>query len=103
MSAQIAKTGLTFKLPESLSYHTTWDDADYEPVLPARTRGLLARLAGAVVARFNQWVERRTALEELSGMNDRELADIGLSRSDIPRVTEPGFVEEHATRGVVHA
>ena len=103
MSAQIAKTGLTFKLPESLSYHTTWDDADYEPVVPARSRGLLARLAATVSARASQWAARRTALAELSGMTDRELADIGLSRSDIPRVTEPGFVEQHAGRGAVHA
>ena len=100
MSAPIAKTELSFKLPESLSYHTTWDDADCEPVLPARRRGLLARLAGAVVARYAAWNARRLALEELTGMTDRELADIGLSRADIPRVSEQDFADEHAARGV---
>ncbi len=101
MSAPIAKTELSFKLPESLSYHTTWDDADYEPVLPARRRGLLARLASAVTERFAAWNARRVAIEELAGMTDRELADIGLSRADIPRVTEKNFADEHASRGMV--
>ena len=101
MSAPIAKTELSFKLPESLSYHTTWDDADYEPVLPVRRRSLLARLASAVAERYAAWNARRVAIEELGGMTDRELADIGLSRADIPRVTEKEFAEEHASRGVV--
>ena len=88
---------------KSLSYHTTWDDADYEPAQPARHHGLLARLAGTLASRVSAWAARQTAEAELAGMTDRELADIGLSRSDIPRVSDRDFVEEHMTRGVVHA
>jgi uncharacterized protein YjiS (DUF1127 family) len=103
MSAPIAKTELSFKLPESLSYHTTWDDADYEPVLPSRRQGLFARLARGVARSYAAWNARRVAVEELTGMTDRELADIGLSRADIPRVSEQEFAEEHASRGVARA
>ena len=100
MSAPLAKTELSYKLPEMLSYHSTWDDADYEPKLPAAHPGLFARMIGATRARVAHWAVRRQALTELGDMNDRELADIGLSRADIPRVADAGFIEEHATRGV---
>lgn len=103
MSAPIAKTELTFKLPGMLSYHSTWDDADYEPAQPAGRHGLMARMVAGVCARAAAWNARRQAVEELSGMTDRELADIGLSRSDIPRVTDRDFIEEHAARGVARA
>ncbi len=37
--------------------------------------------------RFLQaWKQHRRALRELSQLSDRELADIGISRSEIPRV-----------------
>ena len=32
------------------------------------------------------WKRYNASLRELSRLNDRELADIGISRSDIPRV-----------------
>jgi uncharacterized protein YjiS (DUF1127 family) len=39
------------------------------------------------VIRFLQaWRRYNTSLRELSSLGDRELADIGISRSDIPRV-----------------
>ena len=103
MSAPITKTELSFKLPQMLSYHSTWDDADYEPARPARHTGLLARMAEGIRTRAAAWTARHRAMEELADMTDRELADIGLSRSDIPRVTERDFIEEHAARGVVRA
>jgi len=37
------------------------------------------------------WPERRAAYERLRGYSDRQLADIGLTRGDLPRVFEPGF------------
>jgi uncharacterized protein YjiS (DUF1127 family) len=99
MSAPISKTELAFKLPETLSYHSTWDDADYEPVVPAARPGLAARLMGGARARFSAWNARRVALDALAGMTDRELADIGIARSDIPRVMSRAFIEEHAGNG----
>ena len=47
-------------------------------------RGLLRRVAHLL----NGWNEiraRAAAMDELSHLSDAELADIGLSRSDIPR------------------
>jgi uncharacterized protein YjiS (DUF1127 family) len=96
MSAPISKSDLAFSLPASLSYHSTWDDADYEPVQPQRRHGLFARLAAPIVARVQAWSVRERAVSELSAMSDRDLADIGLTRSDIPRVSDPDFIAERA-------
>jgi uncharacterized protein YjiS (DUF1127 family) len=39
------------------------------------------------IMRFTRsWRRYNASLRELSHLNDRELADIGISRSDIPRV-----------------
>ncbi|HTV35040.1 MAG TPA: DUF1127 domain-containing protein [Xanthobacteraceae bacterium] len=32
------------------------------------------------------WREYGTTVRELSSLNDRELADLGITRSDIPRI-----------------
>ncbi len=41
----------------------------------------------ASIVRFiRQWNRYNQSLTELSRLGDRELADIGISRSDIPRV-----------------
>ncbi len=36
--------------------------------------------------RVGAWRQRRAAVAELSGLSDRELADIGVSRQEIPQV-----------------
>jgi uncharacterized protein YjiS (DUF1127 family) len=36
--------------------------------------------------RFQAWRERQQAIAELSGLDDRMLADIGLRRGDIPYI-----------------
>jgi uncharacterized protein YjiS (DUF1127 family) len=40
----------------------------------------------ALVRFVQSWKRYNTSLRELSQLGDRELADIGISRSDIPRV-----------------
>jgi len=41
----------------------------------------------ASIVRFiHQWKRYNKSLSELSRLGDRELADIGISRSDIPRL-----------------
>jgi uncharacterized protein YjiS (DUF1127 family) len=42
---------------------------------------------------FRAWRRYETSLRELSRLGDRELADIGVARSDIPRISW-----EHANR-----
>lgn len=39
-----------------------------------------------VIGAFQQWRRYNRSLVELSRLGDRELADIGISRGDIPRV-----------------
>ena len=50
-------------------------------------RPLLGRMAQAVA----EWPRRRAVLAELSMLSDRELADIGLNRTDLKRVFDPGY------------
>jgi uncharacterized protein YjiS (DUF1127 family) len=43
-----------------------------------------------VLAQLNSWRARRSAEAELSALSDRELADIGLTRQEIPSVVRRG-------------
>jgi len=98
MNASINKNEFSFNLPEMLSYHSTWDDSDYEPVLPRRRQSWVARLAGLPLRWASAYGERRRVVNELVRMSDRELADLGISRYDIPRVFDPAFAAERAAR-----
>ena len=97
MSVHPSKQAVAFKLPEMLSYHSTWDDADYEPVLPHR-RNWADRLG--FLGRACNLTRRMSVRNELYSMSDRELADIGISRYDIGRVFDPEFAREYAARGL---
>ena len=56
--------------------------------LSVRARpGFLSRVRTALAS----WAERRVVLAELRALSDRELADIGLHRADLPRVFDPAF------------
>jgi uncharacterized protein YjiS (DUF1127 family) len=52
------------------------------PVLKGLTTMFLSQLVGV----YRQWRRYNQSLRELNRLGDRELADIGLSRADIPRV-----------------
>jgi len=39
-----------------------------------------------IVSRYKAWKRHETVRRELSQLTDRELADIGISRSDIDRI-----------------
>lgn len=102
MSASTANSQFNFKLP-SLSYiDAKWE----EPALrsPAaspravRNTGLAAWLSRQVAA-FVAWRNAKAAALELSAMSDYELADIGLSRSDLSRAFESGFNQDLYQRG----
>jgi uncharacterized protein YjiS (DUF1127 family) len=43
-------------------------------------------MIAAIVRFVREWKRYNQSLNELSRLGDRELADIGISRSDIPRV-----------------
>ena len=102
MSAQIADSEFAFKLP-SLSYiDAEWEDHDLrvDSASPqgARKRGLAgwwSRQAAALVA----WRRNNEAARELSAMSDRQLADIGISRSDLARVFDAAHNQDLGQRG----
>ena len=58
---------------------------------------MLSRFADGLVGRFENWRARERAFRELSSLDDRALADIGLSRSEIPFVLDQS-VEDSVTR-----
>lgn len=43
-------------------------------------------MLSAIVRRFQDWRRYGLAVQELSQLSDRELADIGITRADIPRI-----------------
>ncbi len=55
-------------------------------------------LVGRARAWFAQAQRRRRAMNELQMLTDHELADIGLARSEIPMIFEPGFAEQYDSR-----
>jgi uncharacterized protein YjiS (DUF1127 family) len=80
MSAPIAKSQFTFELPNLTYIDTSLEEANFRtPALPSKPRGL-----SALIATFRAWREKQAAIKELEMMSDRELADIGLNRADVP-------------------
>jgi len=53
---------------------------------PTWTKGMFSHLFRALAERYEEWRRREQAYRELSALDDRSLADIGISRSDIPYV-----------------
>lgn len=94
----INKNEFSFKLPEMLSYHSTWDDADYEPMVPRRPASWLSQVMAAPMRLVTKLTERHRVMNELAHLSDRDLADLGITRYDIPRVFDPAFAAEHADR-----
>lgn len=43
-------------------------------------------MLATIVRFFREWRRYNQGLSELNRLGDRELADIGISRSDIPRI-----------------
>lgn len=107
MSAPLAKSDFVFKLSTSRSYI----GPDYDPapaqvqVSTAAPRSLGRAIADGLafaLAGVRGWVGRQTTLAEMDGMSDRELADIGLTRVDLPRVFDADFVADHARGRVAY-
>lgn len=88
MNARVPQSDLTFVVP------TAFSPTNAPAYAPRPRNGLVARLA-AVLQMVADAPRRRAALNELSALSDHELSDIGLSRSDLPRVFDPKFVQNH--------
>lgn len=107
MSAPLAKSDFVFKLSTSRSYI----GPDYDPApaqdqaSQAAPRNLGRAIADGlafVVAGVRDWASRQATLSEMDSMSDRELADIGLNRGDLPRVFDADFVTDHARGRVAY-
>jgi uncharacterized protein YjiS (DUF1127 family) len=95
MSAPITKSQFTFELPNLSYVDASLEEANFRvPAPPAKPRGL-----SALVAAFHAWNEKRVAMNELEGLSDRELADIGLNRGDVHRVFRAGQNQDLLERG----
>jgi uncharacterized protein YjiS (DUF1127 family) len=88
MSAPIANNHFDFSLGD-LSYINSAYDEPYAPAKPLDHR--ISAWVGQLVSMFREWRRRRAVIQEMSLMTDRELSDIGLTRSDLARVFDPAF------------
>lgn len=49
-----------------------------------------------IVKAFNRWKSNRQSINELSRLNSRELADIGITAGDIRRLAREHAISEYA-------
>ncbi len=99
MSAHLVESDFFLKLASSQSYIDNSYDATPDSVVQPAPRGLLRRLGDGLaflVQGVKTWSSRHATLSEMALMSDRELADIGLTRVELPRVFDPDFVADHA-------
>jgi len=90
MTAQFAKDQVSFMTATTLS-------AGAPSVFAPSTGSSLGSRLRAATAWFSSLLRRRAVIDELGSLSDHELADIGLSRSDIPRVFDGAFVAQRST------
>lgn len=104
MNAPLSKEQTALLMSDSLTYRTPAVEGMAHDAAPA-SRTLFqwfGSMASALAARFR----RRAVIDELSSLSDRELADIGLNRSELGRVFDVRFAESRqrpASAGLTHA
>ena len=79
--------------------HWSWrrDESVRKPPARApRLRDKLLAMFTAIVRHFRAWKRYDNAMHELSYLTDRELADIGICRCDIPRLAREHSIAEMA-------
>jgi uncharacterized protein YjiS (DUF1127 family) len=95
MTAHVSKEQLGLMLPGTMSHY----DQNEPEYLEAPRPGLLASLFQSV----SGWVARHTEMEEVSSLSDAQLADIGISRSEIPLVHDHAFAAQRNQDRVIAA
>lgn len=74
--------------------HYFKDEAEYAPQPQNPPRGFFSRIGGVL-----RWIatlqRRRAVMGELAMLSDRELADIGLTRSNLSSVLDAAFAPQH--------
>jgi uncharacterized protein YjiS (DUF1127 family) len=56
------------------------------PASAAQPEGLLSALVAPLVGAVKAWAARRAVAEELAMLDDRTVADLGLTRGDFPAI-----------------
>ena len=92
MNAPLAKEQIALLMSDSLTYRIPVVQGTDGTISDAAPHGLMQRL-GSVVTALLAPMRRRSVLNELSSLSDRELADIGLNRSELDRVFDQRFAE----------
>jgi len=88
MNARVAKEEIALLIPTTLASYAGRDFAAAEPPAP---NALLRAISWLL-----DLPRRRAVIAELSALSDHELADIGLSRHDLPRVFDPAFAAQRS-------
>ena len=96
MSNRIAKEEMALMIPSSIGHYFKDDPADM-PVVASTRPGLFARIA-KVVAYIAAMPRRRAVLNELYSLSAHELADIGLTRAELPMVFDAEFAAARQDR-----
>ena len=102
MSAHTAESQFSFELPSMSYIDAKWEEPNLRTPIGAPSavrKGGLAAWLSRQLAAFLAWRADRQAAAELGSLTDRELADIGLSRSDLGRVFTPAFNADLRRRG----
>ena len=94
MRAPTANNHYGFSLGDLSYIGPSYEEAEASVVKPAE-HGFGAWMHN-LAHRFADWQRRRAVMTEMALMSDHELSDIGLTRSDLPRVFDPGFAADHA-------
>ena len=92
MNAYSSKDDLDFSLGNVSYIGPAYEDAPTASVKPHGFRDWLATFWVAIL----EWRQHQAVLQEMRLMTDRELADVGLTRSDLVRVFDPAFAADRA-------
>ena len=92
MNAPVTKDQFTLSLGNLTYVDSTYDDVPAE--IPAESTHGVRQWFERRVTAFAEWRRRQETLREMEMLTDRELADIGLTRSDLPRVFDPAFAAD---------
>jgi uncharacterized protein YjiS (DUF1127 family) len=96
MNAYVDRDEIAIQRSDSLSHYFK-DDADYMPQPEPEAPHFFARL-GKLFQWLAEFPKRQAVMDELASLSDHELADIGLTRSDLPRVFDEEFAAERNVR-----